>query len=365
MKTYEAIFDVNKKGVFAISLVNDPATEEFFIAMKKNQEIQFKTLDEEKRLLTGLVLRADQIIPRKHPETGEEFNILFRADTIRELSQNFFNLDFHKNSRLEHEDIIDGVTFVESWTVLDPKNDKSTALGLSSEKDDWFITMKVYNDEIWNDYVKTGKVKGFSIDALMPIKEINLNSNNMYDEILKAIKEGFTKLTLNKDKDEIKLAMVKSGDIEIHFEGDALEVGGAVWTMGEEDMKVALPPGDYPLDEGKVLVVTEEGIVAEVKAASDEGEELDKEGATDNKIADEISNAIKSVLIKYNKDVEEMIEAKLKPLQDENKRLSDELVELSKEPAGKKAGPKGVQQVAVVELTKQGRMLQVMRENQN
>ena len=43
--------------------------------------------------------------------------------------------------------------------------DKSRKYGLSLPVGTWMISMKVNNDEIWNDWIKTGKVKGFSIEG--------------------------------------------------------------------------------------------------------------------------------------------------------------------------------------------------------
>ena len=48
---------------------------------------------------------------------------------------------------------ITGLTVVESWLVDDPKMDKSAKYGLEMPEGTWMISMKVENDEIWNDYV--------------------------------------------------------------------------------------------------------------------------------------------------------------------------------------------------------------------
>jgi len=82
MKTYEATFKDDSEGVFAISLVNDPATQETFIALSKQEQIQLAEVDKEKRILIGLVLQPDQLIYRN--QGGEEFNIVFSAETINQ-----------------------------------------------------------------------------------------------------------------------------------------------------------------------------------------------------------------------------------------------------------------------------------------
>jgi len=169
---YEAIFDEDStKGVFSISLVENPATKEMFIQLSeaKQHEIKLSTIDEEQRLLVGLVLEPDAPVYRN--QDGEEFHIVFRKDTINKLAHNFFKGDYHKNSSIEHnaKEKITGVTFVESWIVTDQKRDKSNVYGLEYPEGSWLVAMKVDSDEIWNDYVKTGKVKGFSVDAIVKL----------------------------------------------------------------------------------------------------------------------------------------------------------------------------------------------------
>jgi hypothetical protein len=66
---------------------------------------------------------------------------------------------------LEHQHTINGLTLVESWLVEDEVHDKSRKYGLNVPVGTWMGAVKVNNDEIWNNFVKTGKVKGFSIEG--------------------------------------------------------------------------------------------------------------------------------------------------------------------------------------------------------
>lgn len=355
LPTYEATFKNDSQGVFSISLVGSPATEETFLALSKHTEIQFKEVDTEQRILIGLVLQPDQLIYRK--QDGEEFNIVFREDTIKELSHNFFKSGFQLNSKLEHEEPIKDISIVESWLVENSEIDKSANFGMKYPKGSWLVTMKIDNDEIWNDFVKTGKVKGFSVDAMVDLKEVTLNTNiEMKNEILEAIKNGFALFSAKDqevESEEIKLGSMASGDLEIFFDGEMLEVGGAVYVNAEDGTKVPLPVGDYPLDEGKVLVVAEEGIAGEVKEP--EAELADDAPAPSNDAAqmEEITNAIKSIMIKYTEDFDN----KLKAVTDANVELKAELVELSKEPAAKPVKIMASQ----APLNAKGRMLNKLR----
>lgn len=266
LPTYEIIFDEQKvDGVFGISLVESPAIQSNFIALSKQQKIQLSTIDNEKRILLGAVLVPD--LPIYRNQDGFEFYIQFSADTIRKSMENFFKMSYQSNSSLEHDKEIDGVTFVESWIKEDDVHDKSVAYGINEPVGTWFATMKVDNDEIWNDYVKTGQVKGFSIDGMFDLEKINLNKNHMnLESIANAIKEGF-EAVLNKQSEAVvvEMAQMKLIDGVTILEADAFEAGQAVFVVAENGEKVPAPIGEHELEDGKILVITEEGIIAEIK----------------------------------------------------------------------------------------------------
>ena len=68
---------------------------------------------------------------------------------------------------------LDGMTVVESWIVESDLYDKSKKYGLDMPVGTWMVSMKVDNDEIWNDYVKKNKIKGFSIEGYFADKLSN------------------------------------------------------------------------------------------------------------------------------------------------------------------------------------------------
>lgn len=342
MKTYEAVFDPSEvSGVYAISLVESPAMEGLFIALSK-QEVQFKEVDKEQRILMGLVLEPNKPIYRN--QGGEEFNIIFNEQTIKDLSYNFFKAKHQNNSTIEHDakQKIEGVTFVESWIVENPENDKSNNFGFSYPKGSWIATMKVDSDEIWNNFVKTGKVQGFSIDAMLELKEVNFKSElNMSNQIVEAIEKGFA-LVFGKQQEqkvEVKFGAIMSADAQIkyEFDGDELMAGSNVFVTAEDGTQVPLPAGEYPLEDGRTLVVAEEGIVSEVLEAQmpeeEQAEPAQMAQPQTNNISEEqagaIANAVKSVLIKYSEEQD----AKFELLKNELAETKEALLTLSKEPA--------------------------------
>lgn len=165
----ELLIDENKleEGIDAISLVESPAIEENFIALSK-QEIQLKTIDEEKRIIIGLALIPDLEIYRRQGEY--EYNIIFSKDTVRKASELYMKRLKVHNSTLEHKEKTDGVFTIESWIVEDPKNDKTNIYGLNANIGSWAVVQKIENDEVWND-IKLGKYKGFSIEGIFSEKE--------------------------------------------------------------------------------------------------------------------------------------------------------------------------------------------------
>ena len=164
MEIVELILDEENEytGVNAISLVSLPAIEEDWIALSK-EKVQFAKVDEERRVLMGAALVPNKPIYRR---TGErEFYVFFSKETIRKTSELFFKKNNHVNATLEHEADLDGLTVIESWIVEDTKKDKSALYGMNYKPGTWVVSMKVDDLEIWEDYVKTGEVKGFSIEG--------------------------------------------------------------------------------------------------------------------------------------------------------------------------------------------------------
>ena len=169
MKTIELYIDEENEfsGIEAISVVENPAIEEDFIALKKH-EVQLAEVDAEKRILMGPALIPNKQIYRTNGE--EEYNIFFSEDTVKKASELFLSRGKQNNSTLEHQVDLQGLSVVESWIIEDSDMDKSKKYGLSLPKGTWMVSVKVNNDDIWNNYVKEGKVKGFSIEGFFADK---------------------------------------------------------------------------------------------------------------------------------------------------------------------------------------------------
>jgi hypothetical protein len=148
-------------GVEAISLVENPAIEENFVALKAHK-VQFKTVSDDKRIIVGLALVPNKKIFRKSGDY--EYNIVFSEDTVKKVAELYMKRQKNLNATVEHEEAVDGVSVIESWIVEDPKQDKSNLYNLNAVKGAWVVMMKVDNDEVWAR-VKNGEYLGLSIEG--------------------------------------------------------------------------------------------------------------------------------------------------------------------------------------------------------
>jgi hypothetical protein len=198
MRIVELIIDEKDEtsGIEAVSVVESPAIESDFIALKKH-EIELKEVDAEKRILMGAALIPNKQIYRTN-DKKEEYYIYFSEATVRKASELFFMNSNQNNATLEHNEKLKGMSVVESW-IIEGEYDKSMNYGFNLPKGTWMISMKVNNDEIWNK-VKLGEIKGFSIEGYFADKyEMSLKNIDMEEKaMVEKIKDIITKSELKK-----------------------------------------------------------------------------------------------------------------------------------------------------------------------
>ena len=217
---YEAVFKEGEtEGVYGISLVENPAMEDEFIALSEQKKIvEFSAIDEKKKLLLGAVLIPNKKIYRNID--GKEFYITFTDETIGKLAHNFIKGGNQNNSSAEHNVQLSDVSFVESWQVENENIDKSALYGKKYSKGTWVVMAKV-SDEIYNE-ATNGTFKGFSIDALLGLEQINFNKqvNVMNKEIITSLKDDILNgvKAMFSEKEEV------TNEIEVQSEEVVAEV---------------------------------------------------------------------------------------------------------------------------------------------
>ena len=181
MRIIELLIDEDAlfSGIEAISIVDKPAIEENFIALKEQTKVKLAEVDKEKRILMGAALVPNKNIYRTDGE--DEYYIYFSEETVRKASELFLMRGKQNKSTLEHEAELNGLSVVESWIVEDEVHDKSRKYDLDMPVGTWMVSMKVNNQEVWENYVKTGLVKGFSIEGYFTDK-IEMSKIDELDE---------------------------------------------------------------------------------------------------------------------------------------------------------------------------------------
>ena len=181
MKIIELLIDEEElySGIEAISIVDRPAIQENFIALSEQPKVKLAEVDKEKRILMGAALVPNKNIYRSEGE--DEYYIYFSEDTVRKASELFLMRGNQNKSTLEHEASLSGLSVVESWIIEDDVHDKSRKYDMDLPVGTWMVSMKVNNDDVWENYVKTGKVSGFSIEGYFTDK-VNMSELNKISE---------------------------------------------------------------------------------------------------------------------------------------------------------------------------------------
>lgn len=199
MRIVELILDEQQmaSGIDAISIVEAPAIESNFVALKSH-EVKFAKVDTEKRILMGPILIPDKPIYRKQVVDGEldEFYIYFSKQTVAKASQMFLMKGNQNNATIEHQLAVKGVCMVESWLKEDMEKDKSAIYGMTDPIGTWMGCLKVTNDDVWND-VKDGKFKGFSIEGYFADKMKMSKTPSVLEEVKELLNE-YKKSNTNK-----------------------------------------------------------------------------------------------------------------------------------------------------------------------
>lgn len=166
---YELQFDDNDStlGCSKISLVEDPAVEEFFLKFSKDeQEKEHKSFyfkDDSKHIVTGIAMRADYPIYRN--QDGQEFYVQFSKDTIEKMMQKFMKEQRLFDISLDHNQDVRDCYLIESFII---NKERGICPNEFSDVEDgsWIISVKIENEDVWNK-ICSGEVKGFSIETEM------------------------------------------------------------------------------------------------------------------------------------------------------------------------------------------------------
>lgn len=271
--TYKIVVNPDDEltGVYAVSLVDEPAIEVDFIALSKmNIEEFLFTANTDKRILYGPLLIPEKLIPRKD-EKGNEYNIVFDKPTIELIAEKYNEQKLGDIFNIQHSDKKVEAYLSQNW--ITGKMDKSHELGFNLPDGSWFGAVKVKNQDFWLSEVKSGKLKGFSVEIKAGTELIDLTTDKV-------------------DKNKLNSMEYKTkAGLTLTWEGEAA-VGKDIFIVLEDGKKEPLADGEYELEDG-TKVVAKGGKVEEIIAAEKpENEDLQEDPA---KIADDMTRFTDSV----------------------------------------------------------------------
>jgi len=174
--------------------------------------------------------------------------------------------------------------------------------------------------------------------------------------------------TINKIKAllgmEVSLEMMKLMDGVTILEADAFEMDNEVFIVTEDEQKIPLPIGEYELENGMILVVAVEGIIAEIKEAVVE-EEVNPEAEVEVEVEAEAAPVAPQAKKTVESIVKETFFSEIEALKNENTELkakleslskveevTEEVTELSEEPKPISFNPENTNQVETFKFAK-------------
>lgn len=251
LPTYRIIVnpDDEKTGVYAVSLVDEPAIEVDWIKLSKILDLDFSA-NKDKQMLFGPLLIPNKMIYRRD-NNGSEYNIFFDEETIQIIADKYNENKLGDVFNFQHSDKKVEAVLLQNW--ITGEADKSQDYGFSLPKGSWFAGIKVKDESFWLEEIKTEKVKGFSVEIMAGTELIEMTANQA-------------------DKNKINLMEYKTKDgLTLTWEGEGA-VGTEVFLILEDGTKVAADNGEYELEDGTKIVVAA-GKVAEIKAVEAPEEE--------------------------------------------------------------------------------------------
>lgn len=372
---FKATIEEAGDGMVRVSLVDRPAVERDFVKYAEDREpLRFAVADEEKRLLYGVLMRANMPIYRRDPQLGEYF-IVYTPELIRTMAEKYIAEGRANNFNLQHVDGSDvqGVQMVQYFI-------KDTARGIAPaefpdvEDGSLLGEFHVTNDEVWAR-CKSGELRGFSLEGYfgMEPSEGILSTEKVADDVRaylderdKSKQDNMAKMERIKTALARLVARVQMGSITtdkgvLFWDGDGeLEVGFNVYQENENGERAAAADGNYAI-EGDLLIVVADGKVADIIEAEAPVEEPSAEAPAapadgdggDGEQTKKVERA-EEVIVEEGDTVEEVVEEVVEETNDQDDRiaaleariaelegrlaeLADRLAEYGRQPKGQPA----------------------------
>ena len=271
---YEALINDLNDGIFAVSLVDYPATESNWQCFSK-QEQMYSIENEEEHIITGVIMLANMPIYRRD-ETGFEFNIVYTPETIKLMSEKMLKDMAHNQIDIQHDGNILPAGTVNLVEVYIKNSEKGIAPNFLKDIPDGSLigSYKIHDDVLWNA-CKEGNLHGFSLAGYFDIKEFKSKKKSKYSMIEK-IKEKLSELLVELSAEEETETVEQVTETEEVTE--TVEETEAPAESAEETVETV----EVPKETVEVLVPVD----AEETEAPTESEEVQMAAETEEKNSD-------------------------------------------------------------------------------
>ena len=162
------------------------------LAQIDKSKFKFSILSEEKRIISGALMLADELIYRDNDRFGQHY-VKFSADTIKSIAIKWAKKNYNNHVNLMHDENqkVKGVTMFESWLV-DSKRGVMAMKGFEGVADgSWFGSFYVENEKVWQA-IKKGDYKGFSVEGLFDYVEPITPEENALRKIAELLNSTIT-----------------------------------------------------------------------------------------------------------------------------------------------------------------------------
>ena len=318
----------DETSVFAVGLVLQPAIERnwhTFSAEEPAIEHKFTVVDEEKKILGGFLMIAEQPIYRKD-EDGTEYYVKFTAESIARIVNKLAKSGKPLSFNLNHDDNLPVKgAYLLSHFIIDSKLGMKTPDGFTPAPDgSWFGYVKIEDDAVW-EMAKTGEIRGFSVEGYFNDKKVdeaeqkeyedikNKIINNMeFNKLKKVLGEDLTNQLKKVFSEETPAPAIEFVETSL-LDGSGIvkgtiAVGETVTLVLPDGSEVPAPDGQHTL-EGDIVITVMDGVIAEVATPEEESPLNDE--ALMSKVnealeaqANDFNNQIADIHSKYAQEIE-------------------------------------------------------------
>lgn len=338
-------------GVEFVALVDEPAVNQRVNWVAFNKSAKFAVTNEDKQIVSGVMMVADMPIYRRDNELGEYY-VVFDRQTIEQIVHKFFKLDNISNVNMMHNasSIVKGAYLFESF-IIDKAKGMVTPQGFDELPDgSWFASYKIEDKKVWAD-IKEGKFNGFSVEGMfvheLQKQEMSKN-NNINQKIMAENKSLVEKLSDIKKilfNEEVAAPAVEQTFTDMKLsDGTIVRVtgemaaGSTIEAIAEDGTVAPLASGDYEMEDGTKFTV-ENGVISEVAVVEEEAKAVAPvvEAAVDMSkfvSVDDFNKFSADVLAKLDV-IAKGNEAKFAEVKDIQKGIVDVMEKITETPAAK------------------------------